>query len=180
MNRLIRVNDPEIHRWTPADAVKRILEGRFRRRGRRPGTASMARETARRSPLGSRTKVGMVVDGRIVDRARPPAEREQYEKILMCIVGEGVRSELSTERFERVGPHGSTYGQSGRLARRVRRNNAPGPLPEACAIPCRWCRGRDLNPHELPHAILSRARLPFRHPGALFQASILPWCSPNR
>ncbi len=28
------------------------------------------------------------------------------------------------------------------------------------------CRGRDLNPHVLRHPILSRARLPFRHPGA--------------
>ena len=28
-----------------------------------------------------------------------------------------------------------------------------------------WCRGWDLNPHELPRSILSRMRLPFRHPG---------------
>ena len=33
-------------------------------------------------------------------------------------------------------------------------------LPFLC-----WCRRRDLNPHELPHSILSRARLPFRHFG---------------
>mgnify|MGYP007088708483 CR=1 FL=1 len=26
-----------------------------------------------------------------------------------------------------------------------------------------WCRGWDLNPHELPRSILSRMRLPFRH-----------------
>ncbi len=31
-NLLARVHDPEIHRWTPVDAVKRILDGRFRRR----------------------------------------------------------------------------------------------------------------------------------------------------
>ena len=32
LNLLARMNDPEIHRWTPVDTVKRILDGRFRRR----------------------------------------------------------------------------------------------------------------------------------------------------
>ncbi len=35
-----------------------------------------------------------------------------------------------------------------------------------------WCRGRDSNPHGSPHAILSRARLPFRHPG---RTGTTPW-----
>ncbi len=51
----------------------------------------MAWEMAHHSRLGSRTKVG-TVDGRIVDRAGPSAERNEYEKILMCIVVEGFRS----------------------------------------------------------------------------------------
>lgn len=41
-NLLARVGDPEIRRWTPVDAVKRILDGRFRRRketGNHAGTA---------------------------------------------------------------------------------------------------------------------------------------------
>ncbi len=59
--------------------------------GRRPGTASMARETAHRSPLGSSNKVG-TVDGRMVGRGGPPAEREQYEEIFMWIVVEGFRA----------------------------------------------------------------------------------------
>ena len=37
-----------------------------------------------------------------------------------------------------------------------------------------WCRGRDLNPHALGQTILSRSRLPFRHPGAGCMVSSLP------
>ena len=32
LNLLTRVGDPEMHRWTPVDVVKGILDGRFRRR----------------------------------------------------------------------------------------------------------------------------------------------------
>ena len=37
--------------------------------------------------------------------------------------------------------------------------------PKSAARELAWCRGRDSNPHVFPRAILSRLRMPFRHPG---------------
>jgi len=51
MNLLARMGDPEIHRWTPVETVKRILEGRFRRRKETGNHLSDHAEVGNGTPL---------------------------------------------------------------------------------------------------------------------------------
>ena len=44
-------------------------------------------------------------------------------------------------------------------------------MSEFCSSGFMWCPGRESNSHRLLHTILSRARLPFRHPGFIVKFS---------
>ena len=110
-------------------------------------------------------------------RGRRPGRRRRGKPRTCVLLAVG----RSLGWFERLSPpiahqhsHSSGGGSRaagerlhGRQTDRDLRRLAPKPCAPGAFLPrSEWCRGRDSNPHVLRHSILSRARLPFRHPGA--------------